>query len=54
MITTNLRFYACACGRLFYERKGFVRHRMSARKDTRHIRHKFLGKFYHLSGRWCD
>lgn len=39
------RFYACACGCLFLERKAFVRHRMSARKDTRSVRHKFLGIF---------
>lgn len=39
----KLRFYECSCGLLFKNRKNFVRHRMSARKETRSIRHKFLG-----------
>lgn len=39
-------YYACACNQLFKERKNFVRHRMSARKETRSIRHKYLGKFF--------
>ena len=44
-------YYACACGLLFLERKNFIRHRMSARKETRHIRHKFLGRFSSMWGR---
>ena len=41
------RYYACACGILFKDRKNFVRHRLSARKDTRSERHKFIGVFSH-------
>lgn len=44
-MTTKKRFYACACGLVFKERKNFVRHKMSARKVTRSIKHKFLGIF---------
>jgi len=39
-------YYACACNQLFKDRAKFVRHRMSARKLTRSIKHKFLGKFF--------
>ena len=42
---TKRRYYACACNILFTERKNFVRHRMSARKDTRSVRHKLIGIF---------
>jgi len=42
------RYYGCACGLLFKERKNFIRHRMSARKDTRHIRHKCVRIFIWL------
>jgi hypothetical protein len=41
-------YYGCSCGLLFKVRKNFVRHRMSARKDTRCIKHKFLGKLFWL------
>jgi len=43
-------YYACACGRLYLDRKRFVRHRMSARKSTRSIIHEFLGKFWIVEG----
>ena len=42
-------YYACNCNRLFKDRAKYVRHRMSARKDTRSEKHKFLGKFFWIS-----
>jgi len=41
-------FWVCSCGQLFIKKKHFVRHRMSARKATRSIKHAFQGKYIYI------